>query len=173
MNSPIYRADQFDIDSYITVVGIPSMEKLHLVAVTQSAAHVTNNGVHTTISCGTPCVPYVAEEKHEVSPTLHSVLTVAEPEKTEGIPEEIETDEETTGEKRRGRPQGVHGKMVAEKLASFVFPTEPFTIRQVSELLDIEPLYLIAFFKNNCKEVGEEPKVPGKRGRASKLFLKK
>lgn len=169
-----YRADQFLVGSLISVVGVPSLHKLELTAVTASAAHVINNGVHTTISCATPCVSYVEKEK-EVSLAEHSVAILEnDVDIASGdvnVSEVIDEVSEKTG--RRGRPQGVHGKMIADKLATFVFPSEPFTIKQIADMLETEPLYLINFVKEKCVEVGEAEKIAGRRGRAPKLFLLK
>ncbi len=159
MNSKTYRADEYAIGSRVSVVGVPAMSKLLIQAVTFSAVHVVNDGVHTTISCGTPCVSC----DDEVAEIIAEV--VDESENVE------DGDVIRTG--KRGRPQGVQGKLIADKLDAFILPTTPFTIRQLVELTEIDQLYLISYIKRNCKEVGEEEKVPGKRGRAAKLYLKK
>lgn len=165
----VRRADEFAIHSRISVDGVPSMSNLLLEAITNSAVHVMKDGTHTTISCGSPCF---ASDEEIIKAVMDSgpVVLHKEP-KTETSIEKVEVVKEKTG--KPGRPQGIQGKIIADKLAAFVFPTEPFTIKKIVELTGIDQLHLISFVKNNCVEVGEEEKVAGKRGRAAKLYLKK
>jgi hypothetical protein len=165
----VYRADEFPAGVRISIHGVPSMSNMLLEAVTPSCVHVVNNGAHTTISCGSPCF---ASDEEIIQAVMDSGPVVAP--KVEPIrfpsPEETVVKEKHS---KPGRPQGIQGKIIADKLEAFVFPTEPFTIRKLVELTGVDQLHLIAFIKNKCKEVGEEEKVPGKRGRAAKLYLKK
>ena len=165
----IRRADEFAIHSRISVDGVPSMSNLRLEAITDSAAYVLKDGVQTTISRGSPCF---ASDEEIIKAVMDSGPVVLHKEtKVETPSETVEVVNEKTG--KPGRPQGIQGKIIADKLAAFVFPSEPFTIKKIVELTGIDQLHLISFIKNNCKEVGEEEKVVGKRGRAAKLYLKK
>lgn len=158
MNPPTFRrADEFNPGVRISVVGIPALSNLYLEALTHSAAHVVKDGAHTTISCGTPCV--LCEDVEEIA----EVITETEDETSDGMAH--------TG--KRGRPQGLQGKLIADKLTAFVFPTVPFTIRQLVELTGVDQLHLISFINKNCVCVGDAEKIPGQRGRVAKLYLKK
>lgn len=162
MTKQIRRADEFAVNSRISVDGVPSMKNLILDAITNSAVHVTKDGAHTTISCASPC--FQSDDE----------IIAAVTEETPIVLNKSETHPEAEfGPKKAGRRQGPEGKAIADKLAVYVFPTEPFTVRQVVEATGIDQLHLINFIKSNCKEVGEEEKVAGKRGRAAKLYLKK
>lgn len=165
----IRRADEFAIHSRISVDGVPSMANMRLEAITNSAVYVLKDGVQTTISCGSPCF---ASDEEIIKAVMDSgpVVLHKEP-KIETSIEKVEVVKEKTG--KPGRPQGIQGKIIADKLAAFVFPETPFTIKQLVELTGVDQLHLISFVKNNCREVGEALKEEGKRGRAAKLYLKK
>jgi len=165
----VRRADEFAVNSRISVDGVPSMSNLLLQAITNSAVHVIKDGTATTISCGSQCF---ASDEEIIKAVMDSgpVVLHKDP-KVETPIEKIEVVKEKTG--KPGRPQGIQGKIIADKLAAFTFPSTPFTIKQIVELTGIDQLHLISFIKNNCREVGEAVKEEGKRGRAAKLYLKK
>jgi hypothetical protein len=142
---------------------------MFLEAVTPSCVHVINNGAHTTISCASPCFRSDEEIIQAVMDSGPVVVPKVEPIR-------FPTTEETVVKEKNskpGRPQGIQGKIIADKLEAFVFPDKPFTIKQLVELTGVDQLHLISFIKNRCQEVGEAEKIPGKRGRAAKLYLKK
>ena len=163
----VRRADEFAVGSKISVSGVPSMSNLVLDAITDSAAHVIKDGVHTTISRGSPC--YQLDDVKEVVKEIKKTVPVVE------TVDDVETPktEKISGLGKHGRPQGVQGKIVADKLAALVFPTEPFTMKQLVELTGIDQIYIFPFVRKNCQEVGEAEKPKGQRGRAAKLYLKK
>jgi hypothetical protein len=56
------------------------------------------------------------------------------------------------------------------KLKTFEFPSEPFTISQIIEKFGFSHEILLDHVKVHTKVVGEAPKRPGSRGPAAKLY---
>ena len=159
----VFRADEFAPGTVLSVVGLPEYQAFTVNAITFSAVHITkSDGTNGTISCATPCIVHVKK-------VAEPVVVVEKKPVVEKI-KEVKPEVEKIGDGKRGRPQGVQGKIVADKLADFVFPTEPFTMKEIVELTGIDQLHLFPYIQKNCEIVGEAPKVEGKKGPRSKLY---
>lgn len=161
----VFRADEFAPGSVLSVVGISDYQAFTVNAITFSAVHITkSDGTHGTISCATPCVEYVKKIVEPVAVVEKVPVVVIEKVK------EVKPEVEKVGTGQRGRPQGVQGKIIMDKLADFVFPTEPFTMKTIVELTGIDQLHLFPYIQKNCEVVGVSEKVEGKKGPRSKLY---
>lgn len=144
--------------SIVTIVGVSTMQKVKVERISDSGVTISGPdcGQNLTISGKSPAIFFVESPKDEFA------AAVAEEKVARAKEDAQEVAKEITAVK--------HGTIKA-KMNDVKVPDGQFSVTMLAELNGVPYPYAFLWVKDNCKEVGKAPREPGKRGRATTLYV--
>lgn len=139
-----YPLNCFRENTFVDIVGVPSMKNLRIDKVNDSGVYVYSHTDGSFMLSGASPAVITAEAPEDPALNFNSIQNI---------------------KARRDRRSKIKNKINAIKL-----PGNKFTIAQIAELNDIPYVNAKKWIDDNCFECGKGPKKPGARGKAPNLY---
>ena len=145
--------------SFVSVVGVSTMQKVKIERISDSGVTVSGPecGQFLTISGKSPAVAYIEPVKEAPKVIVEKVPAASIDEKQPHA-HAPETEVPKLGSMK-------------DKMNDPKIPDGQFSVNQVADLNGVPYPYAFKWVKEKCKAVGTVPREPGKRGRATTLYV--